>query len=133
MPAARDAADVAPGRYALLAVFIGGMAGTAVRLGFGEVADAAIGATLAANLIGAFLLGFLFERLREHRLRRGTAWSALGPGFAGALTTFSTLQLEAVGLLEDGAWKTAALYLGASIFLGIPLAALGRYVGGRWA
>lgn len=128
MSAAPDAADAAPGRHALALVLVGGMAGTALRLGV----DAALPlpwATLAVNLAGALLLGFLFERLVVERRARSGLWSALGPGLCGALTTFSALQLEAVELARDGSWKGAALYLAASVCLGLPLAALGRRMG----
>lgn len=124
--APRDAAEAATGGRALVAVFVGGMLGTAVRLALADVAAAALWGTLAANLVGALLLGYLFERLRRDRHRAGALWSFLGPGLAGTLTTFSTLQFEVVELLRDGAWKAALLYVAASILLGIPVAALGR-------
>ena len=125
---ASDAADAGPGRHVLLAVLVGGMAGTALRLGVAEAVPV-LWATLAVNLAGALLLGVLYERLREHRLGRSGAWSALGPGLCGALTTFSALQLEAVELARDGSWKGALLYLAASLCLGLPAAALGRRLG----
>lgn len=131
--APRDAADVAPVAPALAAVFIGGMAGTAARLGLAEVSPSMLWGTLAANLVGAFLLGVLFERLAPQRRARGSLWALLGPGFAGALTTFSALQLEAVELLRDGSWKAGLLYLATSILLGVPLAALGRRLGRGWS
>lgn len=125
---APDAAEAGAGRHALLAVLIGGMAGTALRLGVAEAVPQ-LWATLAVNLAGALLLGVLYERLREHRFGRSAIWSALGPGLCGALTTFSALQLEAVELARDGAWKGALLYLAASVCLGLPAAALGRRLG----
>lgn len=123
-----DAADAGPGRRALLAVLLGGMAGTALRLGVAEAVPP-LWATLAVNLVGALFLGLLYERLCEHRIGRSATWSALGPGLCGALTTFSALQLEAVELARDGAWKGALLYLAASLCLGLPAAALGRRLG----
>ena len=125
---APDAAEAGPGRHVLLGVLAGGMAGTALRLGVAEAVPA-LWATLAVNLVGAFLLGVLYERLREHRIGRSSVWSALGPGLCGALTTFSALQLEAVELARDGSWKGALLYLAASVCLGLPAAALGRRLG----
>jgi CrcB protein len=123
-----DAADAGSGRHALTAVLLGGMTGTGVRLGVDAVL-AAPWATLVVNLAGALLLGFLFERLREHRLGRSGAWSALGPGLCGALTTFSALPLEAVGLARDDGWAAAGLYLAATIVLGFALATAGRRLG----
>ncbi|MBM3679901.1 MAG: CrcB family protein [Actinobacteria bacterium] len=123
-----DADDAPGGRHALLAVLLGGMAGSALRLGVAETVPL-LWATLAVNVAGALLLGVLYERLREHRLGRSGTWSALGPGLCGALTTFSALQFEAVELMRDGAWEGALLYLAASICLGLPAAALGRRLG----
>jgi CrcB protein len=127
-----DAADVAaPLRLALPVVFLGGMAGTAVRVGVTELLPTGAYAwgLLAVNVLGALLLGLLFERLQEHRLARGRRWALWGPGFLGALTTFSALQLEVVDAMRDGDWKYGVLYLVATICLGLPAAALGRRLG----
>ena len=130
--APRDPADVAaPLRHALPVVFLGGMAGTAVRIGVTEALPRGAYAwgLLLVNVLGALLLGLLFERLQEHRLARGRRWALWGPGFLGALTTFSALQLEVVDALRDGDWKHGVLYLVATIGLGLPAAALGRRLG----
>ena len=127
-----DAADVAaPLRHALPVVFLGGMAGTAVRVGVTELLPTGAYAwgLLAVNVLGALLLGLLFERLQEQRLARGRRWALWGPGFLGALTTFSALQLEVVDAMRDGEWKNGVLYLVATIGLGLPAAALGRRLG----
>lgn len=126
-----DAADAGLSGRALAVVFLGGATGTALRLAIAEVASGALWGTLAVNLAGALLLGLLFERLMVGRADRRRLWAFLGPGFAGALTTFSTLQLEAVSLLRDDQGTAALLYLATSILLGIPLAALGRRLGRR--
>lgn len=130
--APHDSADVgAPLRQALPVVFLGGMAGTAVRIGVTELLPSGAYAwgVLAVNVLGALLLGLLFERLQEHRVARGRRWALWGPGFLGALTTFSALQLEVVDALRDGDWKHGVLYLVATIGVGLPAAALGRRLG----
>jgi fluoride exporter len=127
-----DAADVAaPLRLALPVVFLGGMAGTAVRVGVTELLPTGAYAwgLLAVNVLGALLLGLLFERLQEQRLARGRRWALWGPGFLGALTTFSAFQLEVVDAMRDGDWKYGVLYLLATLGLGLPAAALGRRLG----
>ena len=50
-------------------------------------------------------------------------------GFLGAMTTFSSYELEALLFLRQGAWERALIYLGGSIFLGISLMFLGLKLG----
>ncbi|MGI9186614.1 MAG: fluoride efflux transporter FluC [Gaiellales bacterium] len=120
-----------PLRHALPIVFVGGMLGTALRIAITEALPhgAFAWGVLLANLTGAFLLGLLYERLQEHRLRRGDRWALWGPGFLGAFTTFSALQFEAVDAIRAGDTWHGVLYLVATIGLGVPLAAIGRRVG----
>ena len=128
----RDAGEAGePLRHALPTVFVGGMLGTALRIALTEALPHGVFAwgVLIANLVGAFLLGVLFERLQEHRLRRSGVWALWGPGFLGAFTTFSALQFEAVDAMRAGDWWHGVLYLLATIGLGVPLAALGRRAG----
>ena len=128
----RDAGEAGePLRHSLPVVFVGGMLGTAARIGLSEALPhgAFAWGILVANLVGAFMLGVLFERLQEHRLRRADRWALWGPGFLGAFTTFSALQFEAVDAIRSGDWQHGVLYLLATIGLGVPLAALGRRVG----
>lgn len=131
--APRDPADAAgPGGIAVAAAVIGGMVGTGLRLGLGEALPTAT-AVLVANLLGAFALGLLFAALRRRRLGGSGIWTFLGPGLLGAFTTFSALQLEVVEQLRDGYPLHAAGYVAVSVGLGVPLAACGRWIGGRLA
>ena len=126
-----DAADVDPrplGKI-LVGVFVGGMIGTAARLALSLLNDGIPWGILIANLAGALLLGFLFERVREHRIRGSETWAVLGPGLCGALTTFSALQMDAIELARDGQVLVAVAYLVASVALGVPIAAVGRWIG----
>ena len=50
---------------------------------------------------------------------------ALGVGFLGAFTTFSTFSVETQSMLRDGRGAAAALYVGASLVGGVGLAAAG--------
>lgn len=104
------------------AVFVGGALGGLARYGLAEAwgAGGDAGAwpwgTLAANVAGAFLLGVVLTAFAApHRDRLP---SALGPGFCGALTTFSALQLEAVRLAEEGHAGTAGASLAVTIAVG---------------
>jgi fluoride exporter len=103
----------------LLAIFAGGAAGTLARAGLAKTLPHGAGAwpwaTFAVNLIGAFLLGFAVTRLQERlplsRYRR----PFLGTGLCGALTTFSTLQLELLRMLDGGHDALALGYAAASL------------------
>lgn len=117
----------------LAAVFAGGAAGGLARWGLSEWlgAGAHDGAwpwgTFVANITGALLLGIVAASLMHHPDRRHLrAGQLLGPGLCGALTTFSTLQLEVVRLVDDGHLLTGAGYLAASVAAGLCAVRLGE-------
>lgn len=64
--------------------------------------------TLAVNITGAFLIGFLFSFFNDLAIPVHYK-SMITVGFLGAFTTFSTYSLESVNLLMSGEYKTAAL------------------------
>jgi protein CrcB len=104
-----------------LAIAAGGVAGTYTRVLVGQAFGTSAGwpwATFLVNMAGAFLLGYLtarmLDRLPPSRFRR----PLLGSGLCGALTTFSTLQLELLDLLRDGRAGLAAAYAGSSVVVG---------------
>ena len=77
--------------------------------------------TLAVNLSGAFLLGFLVGLAPD-----GETYDVAGTGLVGAYTTFSTWALESHRLAEDGRARTGALNFAVSLLLGVALAWAGR-------
>lgn len=83
-------------------------------------------ATFVVNVVGSFLLGVVAAATAQHD---APTWlvTLVGTGFCGALTTFSTFGLETVRLVEEGALRTALLYVAGSLVLG-----LGACAGG-WA
>jgi CrcB protein len=85
--------------------------------------------TLAINVTGSLVIGFLFTLLTE-RLRVDP-WlrSALTIGFLGSYTTFSTLSLETYRLLEDRAYGLAAANAVGSLALGLLAVYVGVVVG----
>jgi CrcB protein len=118
----------------LVAVFCGGMAGAVARVEAGRVLD--VGAwpwpTLLVNLAGTFLLG-VFATTFQERLHPATLREALlGPGFCGALTTFSTLQVELIRMADHGRPGAAAAYAAATLAGGLAAVSLGT-VAARWA
>ncbi|MEC9481911.1 MAG: fluoride efflux transporter CrcB [Halomonas sp.] len=81
--------------------------------------------TFGVNLLGCCLIGALYVWLTQE-LKLAPIWQAvLVAGFTGAFTTFSTFALETLTLLESGRGLVAALYVSASLLLGIAGVALG--------
>lgn len=109
-------------RRELLAIFAGGFLGAIARAGMGEWLPHEPGtwpwATFAVNVAGAFLLGYFTTRLQERLPLSAYRRPLLGTGFCGALTTFSTMQVELLGMLDDGRMGLAAGYAVASIAAG---------------
>lgn len=107
----------------LAAVFAGGALGGLIRAGLNTVAAPDPGgwpwATFAVNIVGAFLLGYLTTRLLERLPTSSYRRPMLGTGLCGGLTTFSTMQVETLGMLEAGRYGLAAGYTGTSIALGL--------------
>ena len=88
--------------------------------------------TLAANWIGAWLVGVAVVFFQS-QTQLDPAWRlALVTGFLGALTTFSTFSAEVVGMLQHGryllALGTASLHLLGSLALTL----LGMKMAGTW-
>jgi CrcB protein len=75
-------------------------------------------ATFVVNVVGAFLLGYFVTRLQERLPLSAYRRPLLGTGLCGALTTFSTMQVELLRMLDHGRDGLAVLYAGASIAAG---------------
>lgn len=109
----------------LLAIFAGGVVGTLARAGLARAVPASghgwPWATFAVNVAGAFVLGALFTRLQERLPPSAYRRPFAGTGLCGALTTFSTLQIEVLRLARHGQAGLAAAYLAASFALGFGL------------
>jgi CrcB protein len=106
-------------RRELGAIYVGGVIGALARVGLSEAlphgVDAWPWATFVVNMVGAALLGWfvtgLGERLPPSTYRR----PFLATGLCGALTTFSTLQLELFKMVESGYLELAVAYAAATI------------------
>lgn len=112
-------------------VAVGGSFGAVSRLLVGRLlaGGAFPWATVVVNLAGCFALGLLLgatnDGVPSHRAMR----VALGTGFLGAFTTFSTFSVEAVTLAEKERWLAAGLYVGGQVVVGLALAAAGLIAG----
>ncbi|BBX17689.1 fluoride efflux transporter CrcB [Mycolicibacterium duvalii] len=112
----------------LAAVFAGGALGTLARAGLEELAAPDPGhwpwPTFTANIVGAFLLGWFVTRLLERLPPSSYRRPLLGTGFCGGLTTFSTMQVETLKMLEHGHYGLAVGYTCASLGAGLVTVAL---------
>ncbi len=107
----------------LAAVFVGGALGTVIRtaLSLLVAADPARWPwpTFAVNIVGAFLLGYFTTRLLERLPLSSYRRPLLGTGVCGGLTTFSTMQVETLRMLEHHHYGLAVEYTCASVVLGL--------------
>jgi CrcB protein len=113
----------------LAAIFAGGAIGAPARLGVNEALPTAPGhfpwATLLVNVAGAFVLGWATTRLQERLPVSAYRRPFLGTGFCGALTTFSTMQVELLQMLDDARVGPALAYAALSLAIGLTAMWLG--------
>ena len=80
--------------------------------------------TLGVNIIGCFLIGLLFGLTDRGNLTQ--EWRLfLATGLIGGFTTFSAFSNETVGLLRDGQFWYATVYITVSIFVGLLVTFIG--------
>jgi CrcB protein len=85
-------------------------------------------ATLSINVLGSFLMGFLFFETLERINISPELRTGILTGGLGAYTTFSTFSLESLNLIENGEMVKAGLYIGASVVLSIAAAIFGAFL-----
>ena len=112
-----------------IAVGLAGAVGAIARyLVDGAVQDRTTGpfpfGTLAVNIIGSVVLGFLAGYVLSHTDGR-TARTVVGTGFCGALTTWSTASWETVRLAEEGVTSTAIAFTVVNLVASFAAAAVG--------
>jgi CrcB protein len=110
------------------AIFSGGFVGTVARLELGEALPFKAGqwpwATFIVNLVGALLLGYFTTRLQERLPVSEYRRPLLGTGLCGGLTTFSTMQLELVRMVDADHVGLAVAYALISVVAGFLAVAL---------
>jgi CrcB protein len=115
-----------------LLVGVGGTLGVLSRYGISRLtlhSDALVWSTVGVNIVGSFLLGLLVaENWFDRDVRE-----ALGVGFLGGFTTFSTFSVQIVLEVDSGEPGRAVGYLLASVVGGLAAATAGYVLGRKLA
>jgi CrcB protein len=106
----------------VLAIAGGGALGALARIGVAQAFPAQAGhwpwATFAVNIAGALMLGYFVTRLQERLPVSTLRRPLLGTGLCGALTTFSTVQIELLQMTDSHRYGLAGGYLVVSVIAG---------------
>ena len=109
-------------RREVAAVFAGGAVGTLLRAALSEAFPHSPTSwpwpTFAVNVVAAFLLGYFVTRLQERQPISSYRRPLLGTGVCGGLSTFSTMQVELLNMIDAGAYALALGYATASVAAG---------------
>jgi CrcB protein len=119
--------------WAYVAIAIGGTLGCWARYAQSNLVQAFFGrdfplATLSINVIGSFLMGFLFIVTLERLMIPPSVRVGVLTGVLGGYTTFSTFEMETLLLAENGEFVKAALYVVLSVVIGFGAAFGGAYI-----
>jgi fluoride exporter len=117
-----------------LGSFVGGNARYMLGRWVGAMVDARFPlGTFLINVGGSFALGLIGGLVAQRAMPHADAVRlALGVGFCGAFTTFSTFELETHALFEDGVWLTAVSNMFLSLFAGLVAVRLGVVAARSW-
>ena len=119
--------------WTYVAIAIGGTLGCWARYAQSVYVQAAFGrdfplATLSINVIGSFLMGFLFILTLERLMIPPSVRVGVLTGVLGGYTTFSTFEMETLLLAENGEFFKAGLYVVLSVVIGFVAAFGGAYI-----
>jgi fluoride exporter len=119
--------------WTYIAIAIGGIIGCWARYGMTGAVQALAGrnfpyATMSINVLGSFLMGFLFIATLERLTISPDLRAGILTGGLGGFTTFSTFEMEAFLLVEQGSFGKAALYLILSVIVGFAAAFAGAFL-----
>lgn len=110
-------------REELAAIFAGGAIGAIARVWLSQhfvQGDSSWPWTIfLINVTGSFALGFFATRLQERLPQSTYRRPLLGTGFCGAYTTFSTMQVELVKMVEADHYALALAYGVMSVVAGV--------------
>ena len=109
-------------RREVVAVFAGGAVGTLLRAALAQAFPHSPTSwpwpTFVVNVIAAVLLGYFVTRLQERLPISSYRRPLLGTGLCGGLSTFSTMQVEILEMIDAGAYALALGYAAASVAAG---------------
>ena len=116
---------------ALLFIALGGALGSVARALAGQMLPATRlpWATIAVNVLGSLLIGWLMARLlpvNDANLRAHNFWVV---GVCGGFTTFSTFSWQTVALMQKGEWGAAT----ANVLLSVACCLAATWLGWRLA
>ena len=119
--------------WTYVAIAIGGTLGCWARYAQTNLVQAVLGrdfpfATMSINVIGSFLMGFLFILTLERLMIPPSVRVGVLTGVLGGYTTFSTFEMETLLLTENGEFFKAALYVVLSVVIGFVAAFGGAYI-----
>ena len=119
--------------WTYVAIAIGGTLGCWARYAQSNLVQAFFGrdfplATLSINVIGSFLMGFLFILTLERLMIPPSVRVGVLTGVLGGYTTFSTFEMETLLLAENGEFFKAGLYVVLSVVIGFAAAFGGAYL-----
>lgn len=118
----------------LVGVMVGGALGAAARYGLdGLISDWTGGAfpwgTFVVNISGSLLLGFLYTVFVDRFSVDPVVRTAVTVGFIGSFTTFSTLTLETLQLMQDRSYPLALANAGGGLLAGLLAVGAGTALG----
>lgn len=115
--------------YGFAAVGIGAAVGAWLRWALGIALNALVPTlplgTLAANLVGGYLIGVAVALFEQHAFLPPELRLLIITGFLGGLTTYSTFSAESVALLASGRYGWAATHTLAHLGGSLAMTALG--------
>ena len=121
-----------------LLVGVGGFVGATARFVVARVVGAMFETkfplgTFVINVSGSFLLGILGTVVALKVMPNSESMRlALGVGFLGAYTTFSTFEFETHALIDDGSWLTATTNMFGSLLIGLLAVRAGIVLAKTW-
>ncbi len=119
--------------WTYISIAIGGTLGCWARYAMTNLVQTIYGrdfpyATMSINLLGSFLMGFLFIETLERLTISPAVRAGILTGVLGGYTTFSTFEMETFLLVEQGEPLKALLYVALSVGLGFACAFGGAFI-----